>query len=149
MPDVQKETGMDNRLFFLISKTENAISVYVKQQFTKAGLKVTPGQLAILFLLKGNNRQSMTGLSQQLGTDNSAVTRAVDRLEKSGLVERNNSVTDRREYQITITEEGIVETERAKKIMDVINIKIKNEFSSKELDNLKKLLIKMDSLFRT
>lgn len=140
---------MENRLFFLLSKTENAFSVYIKQQFSMAGLKVTPGQLGILFLLKGNNRQSMTELSQQLGTDNSAVTRSVDRLEKSGMVERNSSASDRREYQITITEEGIAETERVRKVISAINKKIETVFTSKELDELKKTLEKMDALFRS
>ena len=139
---------MDNRLFYLISKTENTMSVYIKQQFTKAGLKVTPGQLAILFLLKGKNRQTMTDISLGLGTDNSGMTRLIDRLEKNGLVERNNSTSDRREYHISITEEGITETERAKKVITAVNKKIENEFSLEELDDFRKKLIRIDSIFR-
>ena len=139
---------MDNRLFFLITKTENAMNVYIKQQFLKAGLKVTPAQLAILFLLKGKNRQTMTELSQSLETDNSAVTRSVDRLERAGLVERNSSASDRRECHITITEDGVAETERVKKVIASINKKIESEFSSKELDAFKATLLKMYSLFR-
>ncbi len=138
---------MDNRIFFLISKTENAMNSYIKQQFAKAGLKVTPGQLAILFLLKGKNRQSMTDLSQGLEIDNSAMTRLIDRLEKNGLVERNNSTNDRREYHIIITEAGILETERVKKVIVAINKKIEDEFSLKELDEFKRTLMRMNSLF--
>lgn len=140
--------NLDNRLFYLISKTENAISAYVKQQFTKNGLKVTPGQLGILFILKLRNRQSMSELSRELGTDNSAVTRSIDRLEKSGLVERNNSTDDRREYHITITKAGLAETERVKGVIAAVNKKIENEFSAKELDAFKTSLVKMDMLFR-
>ena len=139
---------MDNRLFFLITKTENAMNVYIKQQFLKAGLKVTPGQLAILFLLKGKNRQTMTELSQSLETDNSAVTRSIDRLERAGLVERNSSASDRREYRITITGDGISETERVGKVIAAVNKKIESEFSSKELDAFKATLLKMYSIFR-
>lgn len=139
---------MDNRIYFLLTKTENSMNVHIKQQFTKAGLKITPVQLGILFLLKAKNRQSMTEISQGLGTDNSAVTRSVDRMEKSGFVERNNSANDRREYHITITDAGIAETERAKKVIAEVNKKIENEFSSKELEDFKKTLLKMNSLFR-
>lgn len=139
---------MDNRVFFLITKTENAMNVYIKQQFLKAGLKVTPAQLAILFLLKGKNGQTMTELSQGLETDNSAVTRSIDRLERAGLVERNSSATDRREYRITITGDGISETERVKRVIAAINKKIESEFSSKELDAFKATLLKMYSIFR-
>jgi DNA-binding MarR family transcriptional regulator len=138
---------MENRIFYLISKTENIMSVYIKQQFLKSGLKVTPVQLGILYILKIKNMQSMTELSRELGTDNSAVTRSVDRLEKNGLVERKNSTNDRREYLITITEAGITETENAKKIISAVNKKIEKEFTAKELDDFKQSLVKMGSLF--
>jgi len=139
---------LNNRLFYLLSKTENALSVYVKQQFSQSGLKVTPGQLGILFLIKAGNRQSMSELSRELGTDNSAVTRSVDRLERSGLVARNNSADDRREYLITITPAGIAETEKAGAVIAAINKKIENEFSKRELDEFRSTLQKLDSLFR-
>lgn len=140
---------MDNRIFYLLTKAENTVNVYIKQQFVKSGLKVTPGQLAILFILKSRNRQTMTGLSQSLETDNSAVTRTIDRLEKAGLVERNSSENDRREYQITITGEGLAETERAKKVIAAVNKKIESEFSTKELDDFRNTLLKMHSVFRS
>lgn len=139
---------MDNRLFYLLTKTQNAMSIYIKQQFSNAGLKVTPSQLAILFILKNKNSQTMTELSLELDTDNSAVTRVVDRMEKSGLVQRNNSSNDRREYHITITDDGIAETERVKKVIAAINRKIENEIPAKEIVNLNKTLIKMYSLFK-
>lgn len=139
---------MDNRLYYLLTKTQNAMSVYIKQQFSNAGLKVTPGQLAILFMLKNRNSQTMTELSLDLDTDNSAVTRVVDRMEKSGLVRRNNSSNDRREYHITITEDGMAETERVKKVIAAINKKIENEIPLKEIDTFNKTLIKMYFLFK-
>ena len=124
------------------------MSAHIKQQLLKKGLKVTPGQLGILFLLKSRNMQSMSGLSRELGTDNSAVTRSIDRLEKNGLVQRNNSSDDRREYHITITSAGISETERVKDVIAAINKKIEREFSQKELDAFKTTLVRMDAMFR-
>jgi len=131
-----------------MSKAENAMSVYIKQEFTKAGLKVTPAQLGILFLLKSKNGRSMTELSRELGTDNSAVTRAVDRLEKSGLVNRNGSDSDRREYSIVITRTGLGETESAKRVIAAINKKIESEIPASELDSFKNTLVKLESIFK-
>lgn len=139
---------MDNRLFYLLTKTENTMSVYIKQQFVKAGLKVTPPQLGVLFLLRTKDRQTMSELSQMLGIDNSAVTRIIDRLEKSELVERKSSTNDRREYQIAITDAGIAETEKSKKVISAINKTIETEFTKNELDDFKKTLNRMDALFR-
>lgn len=139
---------MDNRLFFLLTRTENAVSIYVKQQLIKAGLKVTPGQLGILFLLKNRNMQTMGELSTELETDNSAITRSIDRLEKSDLVIRKMNITDRREINIAITDAGLNETENAKKVIAEINKKIENEFSAEELNTFKKNLLRMTALFR-
>jgi len=139
---------VDNRLFFLISKTENSVTVYVKQQLSKAGLKVSPGQLGILFLLKNRNRQTMSELSTELETDNSAITRAVDRLEKAGFVERQMNVNDRREIYILITESGIAETENVKKVIASFNKKVEKEFTTEELDAFKNSLLKLNTMFK-
>lgn len=139
---------MEERIYYLLTRTETAMSNYIRQQFAGAGLGVTPAQLGILFLLKGKDGRTMTELGRELGTDNSAVTRAVDRMEKSGLVERRNNSNDRREYCITITETGIRETARARKIIDSINAKISAGFSQPELDALRKGLVKMYGLFK-
>ncbi len=144
---MKKENEADNRIYFLLTKAVNAMTAHIRQQFLKAGLKVTPAQLGILFILKNGNSRTMTELSQELGTDNSAVTRAVDRLEKAGLVERNSSPDDRREYRITITGSGVDETESVKKVIAAINKKITDEFSPAELDDFRKTLVKMFSLF--
>jgi DNA-binding MarR family transcriptional regulator len=139
---------MDNRLFFLLTRTENAVGIYVKKQLIKAGLKVTPGQLGILFLLKNRNMQTMGQLSIELETDNSAITRSIDRLEKSGLVIRKMNISDRREINIAITDAGLHETENAKKVIAEINKKIEHEFSAEELNTFKKTLLRMTALFR-
>ncbi len=139
---------MDNRLFFLLTRTENAVSVHIKHQLVKAGLNVTPGQLGILFLLKNRDMQTMGELSIELETDNSAITRSIDRLEKSNLVIRNMNINDRREINISITDEGLREIENAKKVIAEINKKIDKEFSIEELNTFKKNLIKMTALFR-
>ena len=140
---------MDSRIYYLITKTESAMSNYIRQRFQSAGLKVTPAQVGILFLLKGGADPTMTELSRDLGADNSAVTRAVDRLEKAGLVERKNGTDDRREYRITITGAGIDETEGAKRIIAEINSRIAGEFRQNELDEFRKTLTRMNELFRT
>ncbi len=139
---------MENRIYYLLTKTESVMNSYIKQQLAGAGLKATPAQLGLLFLLKGKDGRTMTELSRDLEMDNSAVTRAVDRLEKSGLAERNSSSGDRREYRIMITESGISETEEAKKIIASVNAKISEVFPQGELELLSSGLLKLFNLFR-
>lgn len=139
---------MENRIYYLLTRTESLMNSYIKQQLSGAGLKVTPAQLGLLFLLKGKDGRTMTELSRDLGMDNSAVTRAVDRLEKSTLVERKSSSGDRREYRIMITESGIAETEEAKKVITSLNAKISESFPQEELEILSNGLLKLFSLFK-
>ncbi|WP_300673060.1 MarR family transcriptional regulator [Desulfoluna sp.] len=140
---------MDNRLFFMLSKAENSLKVYIKQQLTKAGLKVSPGQLGILFLLRERNSRTMSELSRALETDNSAVTRTVDRLEKSGFVKRKMNEKDRRQFFITITESGITETVKASTVIDAVNKKIDSEFYERQIEIFKEVLSGINLLFKS
>jgi DNA-binding MarR family transcriptional regulator len=59
-------------------------------------------------ILKATNEgpTTMVGLSRRFYVTQSAITSAIDRLEKYYLVERKRSAEDRRIIVITITEEG-------------------------------------------
>jgi hypothetical protein len=39
--DIQqhRENAMDNRLYYMLAKAENAMTVYIKKQLSRAGLK--------------------------------------------------------------------------------------------------------------
>jgi DNA-binding MarR family transcriptional regulator len=132
--DIQqhREKAMDNRLYFMLAKAENAMTVYIKKQLSRAGLKASPGQLGILFLLKDRNGRTMSELSAALETDNSAVTRSVDRLERSGFAARRVNPRDRREYHIVITSQGIDETEKAVPVIIAINEMMGSAFNPEE-----------------
>ncbi|HPJ37934.1 MAG TPA: MarR family transcriptional regulator [Spirochaetota bacterium] len=140
---------MDTRLYFMLAKAENAMTVYIKKQLSLAGLNVSPGQLGILFLLKDRNGQTMSELSAALETDNSAVTRAVDRLEKSGLAARQMNLNDRREYHIVITEQGINETVKAIPVIAAVNALIDSEFTKDEVDIFRSVITRMNCMFNT
>ncbi|HON16321.1 MAG TPA: MarR family transcriptional regulator, partial [Spirochaetota bacterium] len=79
--------------------------IYLKRKFLDAGLKTSPGQLGVLFILKKDGLCSMSYLSNLLEADNSSITRTVDRLEKSGLAKRVLNEKDRREFHVEITAE--------------------------------------------
>ena len=139
---------MDNRLYFMLAKAENAMTVYIKNQLTRAGLKASPGQLGILFLLKERNGQTMSELSAALETDNSAVTRSVDRLEKSGLAARKVNPHDRREYHIVITSQGIDETEKAIPVIAAINAMMDSALNPAEMVIFNDVICRINQMFK-
>jgi DNA-binding MarR family transcriptional regulator len=140
---------MDKRIFFLIVKAEQAVTSYFRQELLKAGLKITPGQSGLLFLLEKKSPGNMSELSGQLEMDNSAVTRIVDRLEKGGFVKRELNKNDRREFLVTITDSGLEEIKGAKSVVKNLNKKLEKNFSSSELDQFRHILTEMANIFKT
>lgn len=131
---------IDDRLIYLISMAQQKLWTYLKAALKSEGIRVTPAQAGILFILKQENGQSMTELSKALSMDNSTITGLVDRLEKLGFVHRNASPKDRRMFLIYITPEGEEESNRAKTVIQKANEKIKCGFSQKEIQIFTKIL---------
>ena len=68
---------------------------------------LSPSQFNVLNLLRLNPAGlSQTDLSRQLIMHRSNVTGLVDRLERRGLVERQDVAADRRAYRVTLTTAG-------------------------------------------
>ena len=120
---------MDKRIFFLMVKAEQALTSFFRQELIRSGLKVTPGQTGILYLLEKCDKMTMSELSSSLEMDNSAATRIVDRLERSGFVYRELNLNDRREFYVMITEHGLDEIKKTKSTVRNMNKKIEAEFT--------------------
>lgn len=130
----------NDRLIYLIFTAQNKLRTYLNKCLSDSGVTVTVAQCGILFLLKNKNSQTMTELSRVLGIDNSTLTGLTDRLEKAGMVRRIANPGDRRSSHIDITPAGLDETERAKKVIRRVNEKIKEGFSSEEIEAFKSVL---------
>lgn len=130
----------DDRLIYLVFKSQHKLQSYLKKELVAAGVKITPVQAGILFLLKQQNGRPMTELSQILFTDNSAITGLADRLEKSGFISREAAANDRRVNLIFITPSGIAEVEKAKAIITRVNSEIRQGFSDQEMETFKRIL---------
>ncbi len=85
-------------------------------QLKRNNVSLTVEQMGILNFLLIENNSSMNDLSQKTFTDNSAITRIIDNLEKYGMVKRKSSKTDRRLKLICITKKGMDEVKKANQI---------------------------------
>ena len=130
----------DDRLLFLLSRAQHAVSEYMKKKFIEEKISISPAQMGILFLLQKGNLRPMSELGKLLEIDNSTITGLVDRLEKSGFVKRSADPNDRRKWLISITETGDGEINQAKKIVKEVNRKVKEGFSESEIDSFRNVL---------
>jgi DNA-binding MarR family transcriptional regulator len=67
---------------------------------------VTPVQYAVLKVLWETDEQSAAQLGTRLVLDSAAMTGLIDRLERSGLVERRSHLSDRRINCVALTPAG-------------------------------------------
>ncbi|MGO9782346.1 MAG: MarR family winged helix-turn-helix transcriptional regulator [Streptosporangiaceae bacterium] len=71
-------------------------------------LGLYPGQELLLLQLAEGERRSQRELVDALGIDHSTVTKMLQRLERAGVVARQQSANDRRVVLVQLTEEGCV-----------------------------------------
>jgi len=128
---------------------QHTLRTYLHNLFSKEGMKITPPQATLLFLLKERDGRIMSELGQAIGVDNSAITGLVDRLEKAGLVIRKLNPEDRRSLLIYITPGGRKETKKAEAIIRRVNESIKTGFSARDMDTFKKILNSFFEKFRS
>ncbi len=133
----------DDRLIYLVSMARNSLLGRLKGALAAEGIRVTPGQLVILFLLKAKDGRTMTELGRALAIENATITGLVDRLERDGFVRRNRSATDRRATNVAVTREGSAEADRARSVVKRVNESIKAGFSAGEVEAFRRILLKI------
>lgn len=70
------------------------------------GLGLSPGRFAALILIDRNPGISQTALARAIGSDKSTLTPVLDNLVKRGLISRARTRSDRRQYQLALTDAG-------------------------------------------
>jgi MarR family transcriptional regulator, organic hydroperoxide resistance regulator len=91
-----------------LSRTNNILEFHFNSIFNN--YKITSTQFNILRILKGNrNPEGMTcsDIGSRMITRDSDITRLLDKLEKSGWIQRQRPDSDRRKVLSLITEQGL------------------------------------------
>jgi DNA-binding MarR family transcriptional regulator len=82
-----------------------AVETYRQRAATHAGLRGSESQA--VFMINHAGSLSQIQLADQLGMTSGATTGLVDRLERSGIVERIRDRSDRRRNQVRLTDAGL------------------------------------------
>lgn len=98
MYDIEKSIG------FLLSKAYQRGWSIMREEIEPYDL--TPPQFALLSFLWQQDGLTQVELSEKGQIDRSTVGGLIDRLERSGLLERRKHPQDRRAYSIYLTEQG-------------------------------------------
>lgn len=108
----------------------NAINRRLQKNFRNAGIDITIEQWSVLYHLWKEEGLTQQQLCDKTYRDKPSITRLIHNLEKMGLVERNNSTTDKRKNHIHLTQ-------KAKQLQE-ISIEVANETMDEALVGIDK-----------
>ena len=134
---------LNDSINFLVSKTSQKFKLELNRKLKKSGLDVSSDQWTVLMFLSDNNGPTQTDLAQKLYKDRANLTRILDLMEKNQLVERQRSSTDRREYNVFITEKGKSLIPELKLIGDSVMEKALKGANAEEIIGIKHFLNKL------
>lgn len=89
---------------YRVTLATNAIHAMFAKKIEPLG--IAPEQFGVLKMISEDNESTSSGIAEKLGKGKPTVTRALDALEKKGLIVRVESERDRRAKRIRLTAEG-------------------------------------------
>lgn len=101
----QSLSSVDQVVDDLVSEAEGLVRLWDRAE-DWAVPRIPPSQIKMLGLLRYRGRMNLSALAAESGTTASSASRLCDRLEISGLIQRDVPVTNRREVWLSLTREG-------------------------------------------
>ena len=121
----------------------------LRPHFIKMGLTVGQGQPRILYELRKSGRMTQKELSDACLIEVTTMSRTLDRLEKMGLIIRENNPECRRSWIIKLTKEGEAKADEVSDLFNMAEDIFCQDISDKSflicvrhLKRLRKILIK-------
>ena len=98
--------ALDRALPFLIHACYQQLRSVTYKEFAQHGLELTPEQWIVLVQLWQADGQSQSDLAELTRRDKPTLSRIIDTMEKSGLVERTADARDARTRRVVLTRHG-------------------------------------------
>lgn len=93
-----------NTPFLLLMQTSKSIQDRIRDEMTKNNLSVT--EFSVLEVLYYKEKQTIQQIGSRILISSGSMTYVIDKLEKRGLIQRNDCLNDRRVIHVTLTDEG-------------------------------------------
>ena len=108
------------------------------------GLTVGEGQARALRTLLEEGPMTQKQLADLCMRDTATMSRNIDRLEKTGLLKRENNPGCRRSYLICLTEEGKEKAKQVQKIFRELDERIWGDIPEEEMEQLYRTLLRIE-----
>lgn len=139
-------TPPDRRLIFLLNVAQRRLQRWMEQQMV-AEKGLTSAQSGVLFYLGRHDGALIGEVAEALDLVPSAMTGLADRMERAGLVQRKPDGDDGRSSRVYLTPTGADVRKRAVARTQVLNSKMMEGFSDKEIDIVARWLTSLQTKF--
>ena len=119
---------------FLLSAAQHTVFQCLKEEL--APYDITPGQYGVLNCLWVHQELSPKQIGELLVLEASSVSSILDRMQKSGLINRDINPDSRRNILVSATEKGKALKKPVEQIVDDINRQVMRGFSKNEQEFL-------------
>ncbi|WP_293776566.1 MarR family transcriptional regulator [uncultured Oxalicibacterium sp.] len=147
MSDLQKmfPSGtwcLEESVGYLLARCRTKLAKAIDAELTVRH-DITQAQGSVLMMLSTGRYATAADLVRDLFIDSASMTRMLDRLEKRALIVRMPSATDRRVFNLQLSEAGAALAEQLRPLYNEVLVKYFASFSKDEVDTLKHLLRKL------
>jgi len=139
--NVNEDLHRSQELVCALNKARNLAAAELDAGLKDVGIDVQ--QLGILLTLTRENATSAAALSKLLGVHPGRMTRVLDGLERSGLVQRSRNSEDRRVVNVSLTQAGRETAERSAQVIATAQLRRLTRFTKSEFEILSSLLCKL------
>lgn len=127
------------RVFYLLQTAHSALFRAADRRLKKE-FGISSTQLAVLFVLRGNDGLPISDIAERLRLGKSSLSGLVDRMTASGLVRRASSPHDGRVQHIYIQPPGLAIAKTAASLVKILNGRLLEEFSDAEQEVIGRFL---------
>ena len=137
-----EQLKLDNQLCFRLYSAAHLTMKAYQPYFAPIG--ITYPQYLVLLVLWEQDKQPVCDIARRLMLDTNTVTPLLQRMEKSGLLQRTKGKTDTRQRIVSLTEKGTALREQAKHIPECLSASILEKMGS--VDELATMVPALDKL---
>ncbi len=108
---------VEEAIFYTLEQTIKVYRQYAQKQIKEADIDITIDQWLLLNTIQENKDFSQHEIAEKIFKDIASVTRIIELLVKKGYIERKFHQTDRRRFELLITNKGQETIEKVKPIV--------------------------------
>jgi DNA-binding MarR family transcriptional regulator len=133
----------ENSAGFMLGNTAGRLKLELLRTFKTRGYSITPEQWIVLNTVAENGGVCQRDLAEMTFKDRPTITRILDILEEKKLISRRPDNSDRRMFNVYLTDEGKKNIETFNSIVSDVDRKAFGNLPEQELVRFKKILSKL------